>query len=76
MKQFCYALAIICVAIGVQYVFAAELQLMMYVNYRANPPFVDCNALIKNTEEPELTQLAALEYIQVSDYKHLDGLNF
>ena len=46
---------------------------MMYVNYRANPPFVDCNALIENTSESAMTQLAALEYLQVQDYKVTDG---
>ena len=61
-QEFVILMIIIIVALGVQYVFSAELQVMMYVNYRANPPFVDCSAIYNNIPD-EIQQLAALEWL-------------
>ena len=61
-QEFVILMIIIIVALGVQYVFSAELQVMMYVNYRANPPFVGCSAIYNNIPD-EIQQLAALELL-------------
>lgn len=63
LKHFIFVIVIISICVWVVFMlFTTEVSAKIYINYRVNPPNVECDALLEAYSYKELLYMAALEY--------------
>lgn len=65
-------LIVLLVGCCAQMLFAAEISLQMYINYRVLPPGVNCDKLLSNMNENDQEFMSAIELLRIIEGKEHD----